>query len=170
MATARSVEFNASFWPRLSMRDAKRGRNELFDPIIPGADNEELESEDVTLPQGHILQPGYFDLEEDEALVIRFTPPKGLAYWGFCLLNRWYENLDYRYFDIHTNNHRAKSGENGEVRLIISHKDPGVPNWITTAGHKQGTMLFRWTRPAPRTKLPEVRVEKVTLASFELVP
>ena len=108
-----------------------------------------------------------FDLEEDEALLIRFTPPMGLAYWGFCLLNRWYENLDYRYFNVHTNNYRASAGENGEVQLIISQKDPGLPNWIDTAGHRQGTMLFRWTRPAPRTELPEISVETVKLASLE---
>jgi len=168
MATARSVEYNASFWPKLTKVGAILGKNRIFDPIIPGGDNAELESEDVTLPQGHILQPGYFDLREDEALVIRFIPPKGLAYWGFCLLNRWYENLDYRYFNVHTNNYRASAGENGEVKLIVSQKDPGLSNWITTAGHRQGTMLFRWTRPAPRTELPAISVEKVTLASLQL--
>jgi hypothetical protein len=170
MATARSVEHNASFWPKLTQLAAMRGKNRIFDPIIPGRDNEELESEDVTLPQGHILQPGYFDLEEDEALLIRFTPPKGLAYWGFCLLNRWYENLDYRYFDVHSNSFRASAGENGEVQLIVSEKDPGLPNWIATAGHRQGTMLFRWTRPTPSTELPTIFVEKVALADLELAP
>ena len=68
-----------------------------------------------------------------------------------------------------TNNYRASAGVNGEVKLIVSQKDPGLPNWITTVGHRQGTMLFRWTRPAPRTELPAISVEKVTLASLQPV-
>jgi hypothetical protein len=26
----------------------------------------------------------------------------------------------------------------------VSHTDPGVPNWIETAGHRMGTMCWRW--------------------------
>ncbi|MDE0196221.1 MAG: hypothetical protein OXP08_11800, partial [bacterium] len=37
------------------------------------------------------------------------------------------------------------------------HRDPGLPNWIQTAGHTSGTMCFRWVRakqhPQPRTRL-----------------
>ena len=102
MATARSVEYNASFWPKHTRLGAIRGKNQIFDPIIAGGDNEELESDDVTLPQGHILQPGLFRPGSRRGSGDSLHPPKGLAYWGFCLLNRWYENLDYRYFPTFT--------------------------------------------------------------------
>ena len=31
------------------------------------------------------------------------------------------------------------------VRIIVAAQDPGHPNWLTTAGHENGTMLFRLT-------------------------
>jgi hypothetical protein len=99
-------------------------------------------------------------------LLIRFTPPPGLEYWGFSLLNRWFESLDYRYYDVHSNQLRAQRAEQGEVTLVVANRDPGLPNWINTTGHRQGMMLFRWTRPAPGTELPEVKVEKVALDSL----
>jgi hypothetical protein len=29
---------------------------------------------------------------------------------------------------------------------VVAHRDPGndYPNWISTAGHNEGGMLFRW--------------------------
>jgi len=170
LATARAVEHNASFWPKLSRLAALRTTNQVLDPIIPGGANTAREATDATLPQGHILQPGYFDLAENEALVIRFTPPTGLAYWGFSLINRWYESLDYRYHNVHTNHLRAQVDARGEVMLVVAQRDPGVPNWINTTGHRQGTMLFRWTRPTPGIELPAISVKKVTLASLQSAP
>jgi hypothetical protein len=40
---------------------------------------------------------------------------------------------------------------------VICHDDPGVANWIDTAGHARGTMGLRWikavTHPRPRTRV-----------------
>jgi len=67
------------------------------------------------------------------------------------------ESLDYRYHTIHTNKHLAHHEEDGSIRLVVSHRDPGLPNWLETAGHTSGTMCFRWIRaverPQPRTRL-----------------
>ncbi len=60
---------------------------------------------------------------------------------------------------------RDEKDENkGSVRIVVAHEDPGLPNWIETAGHHQGTMCFRWIRadehPQPQTrvvKLAELR-------------
>ena len=54
------------------------------------------------------------------------------------------ESLDYRYHQIHVNKHTAHYNEDGSVRVVISHADPGHKNWIETAGHKEGTMCWRW--------------------------
>ena len=98
----------------------------------------------------------HWKLGPDEALVIEVTPPR-CEHWNFQLDNYWMESLDYRYFTIHLNKHSAVADAGGAVRLIVAHCDPGVPNWITTAGHTQGTMCFRWVRaeahPVPRTRV-----------------
>jgi hypothetical protein len=39
---------------------------------------------------------------------------------------------------------------------VVAHTDPGVANWLDTAGHRQGPMIFRWLRaesaPVPTTR------------------
>ena len=43
--------------------------------------------------------------------------------------------------------------------MVISALDPGLPNWITTAGHTTGTILFRLTG-ADEVVEPTTRVVK----------
>jgi hypothetical protein len=45
---------------------------------------------------------------------------------------------------VHINSGQAVYREDGSIQLVIAHRDPGVPNWIETAGHDNGTMLMRW--------------------------
>ncbi len=88
--------------------------------------------------------------------MIEVTPPECES-WNFQLDNHWMESLDYRYYKIHVNKHTAVYENDGSVRLVVSHADPGLPNWINTVGHSQGTMCFRWIRakdhPQPRTRV-----------------
>ncbi|MHA7835904.1 MAG: DUF1214 domain-containing protein [bacterium] len=98
----------------------------------------------------------YWALGPDEALVIEATPPECDS-WNFQLDNHWMESLDYRYYRIHVNKHTAHYEPDGSVRIVVAHEDPGVPNWVNTVGHSQGTMCFRWIRatehPQPRTRV-----------------
>ena len=105
----------------------------------------------------------YWRLAPGEALVIETEPPE-CDYWNFQLANHWLESLDYRYFPVHINNFTAKTRDDGSVRVVVAHEDPGVDNWLDTCGHGFGTMCWRWIRakqhPQPRTrvvKLEEVR-------------
>ncbi|MCY4142817.1 MAG: DUF1214 domain-containing protein [Gammaproteobacteria bacterium] len=98
----------------------------------------------------------YWQLDDDEALVIEVVPPE-CEYWNFQLNNHWMESLDYRYFNIHTNKHLATYQDDGSVRIVVAHSDPRLPNWIETSRHRFGTMSFRWVRaastPQPATKV-----------------
>jgi len=98
----------------------------------------------------------YWKLGPEEALVIEVTPPDCES-WNFQLDNHWMESLDYRHHRIHVNKHTARYRHDGSVRIVVAHRDPGVENWIETAGHGQGTMCFRWiradTHPQPRTRV-----------------
>jgi hypothetical protein len=90
---------------------------------------------------------GYWKLEEDQALVIEADPPECEA-WNFQLDNIWMESLDYRYHRVCINRSEAVAGKDGKVRVIVAHEDPGHPNWIETAHHREGTMCWRWYRLA----------------------
>ena len=134
-------------------RDFSKHSNELpmFDP-------------DVSLAAGGDPNITYYHshwaLAPDEALLIEATPPE-CEHWNFQLNNYWMESLDYRHFTIHTNKHLAHCDADGSVRLIVAHKDPGLPNWIDTAGHTSGTMCFRWVRAAEHPQ-PGCRVVKLS--------
>ncbi|HIF99629.1 MAG TPA: DUF1214 domain-containing protein [Myxococcales bacterium] len=99
---------------------------------------------------------GYWELGPDEALLIEVKPPV-CEYWNFQLNNHWMESLDYRYHRIDLNHHAAVQAADGTVRLIVAHKDPGLPNWLDTASHRRGTMCLRWiraqTHPQPVTRV-----------------
>jgi hypothetical protein len=101
----------------------------------------------------------YWRLGPDEALVIEVTPPR-CEFWNFQLNNYWMESLDYRFFRIHVNAHTARLEPDGSLRIIVAHSDPGVPNWIQTVGHQEGTMCFRWVH-ADETPVPQARVVKL---------
>lgn len=89
----------------------------------------------------------YWRLADDEALVIEATPPP-CDHWNFQLNNHWMESLDYRFHRIHLNSATAIPRPDGSIRVIVAHRDPGLPNWIETVGHRFGTMCFRWVRPS----------------------
>ena len=99
---------------------------------------------------------GYWELARDEALVIEVTPPR-CEYWNFQLNNHWMESLDYRYHRIALNHREARRRDDGSVRLVVAHEDPGVDNWLETAGHARGTMCLRWIgadeHPEPTTRV-----------------
>lgn len=102
----------------------------------------------------------YWRLEDDEALVIDAVPPR-CDHWNFQLNNHWMESLDYRYFRIHVNSATATMRPDGGLRVVVAKRDPGVPNWLETAGHAFGTMCFRWVRPEGDPPEPQCRVVRI---------
>lgn len=102
----------------------------------------------------------YFRLAEDDALVIDTEIPP-CDHWNFQLNNHWMESLDYRYFRVHINSATARTRADGSVRVVVSARDPGVPNWLETAGHAFGTMCWRWWQPTGDPPEPRCRVVRV---------
>jgi len=117
---------------------------------------------DVAVKQGSHGDPniyfymGYWQLAPDQALLIEAEPPP-CDYWNFQLNNHWMESLDYRYHAIHYNKHTTRYEADGSFRLVIAHDDPGLPNWVETAGHARGTMGLRWVKAAQHPQ-PRARV------------
>ncbi len=109
-----------------------------------------------------IYYHSHWKLQPGEALLIEAKPPLCDS-WNFQLNNYWMESLDYRYFTICINKAGAVYEPDGKVRVIVSHDDPGMANWIQTCGHTEGTMCWRWYRPGPGEKAvePECRVVKI---------
>ena len=84
--------------------------------------------------------------------------PPECAYGNVQPSNHWRESLDHRYFPVHLNNFTAKARDDGSVRVVVAHENPGVDNWISTEGYENGHILVR-------TLLPETPME----AEFSVV-
>lgn len=108
----------------------------LFDPSVSNAAGGD---------PNIIYYHSHWKLEPDQALVIEVKPPECDS-WNFQLNNYWMESLDYRYFTICINKATATYEPDGSVKVIVAHSDPGLPNWINTCGHTEGTMCWRWYR------------------------
>jgi hypothetical protein len=88
---------------------------------------------------------GRWVLGQDEALVITVhNPPTDFLWWGLTTASAWMESLDYRYTTTNLNNHTAERRPDGDWRLVVSPRDPGVANWIDTGGRLEGYMIVRW--------------------------
>lgn len=149
LMNAANLVVGASFLFSRWVKDFQQHQNTLprFDP-----DKSTRAGGDPEIAYYH----SYFRLNPDQAMLIEVTPPD-CEHWNFQLNNHWMESLDYRYHTVHINAHTAQYREDGSVRIIVAHQDPGLPNWLSTTGHVMGTMSFRWIR-AESYPDPSVRV------------
>jgi hypothetical protein len=102
---------------------------------------------------------GSFELADDEQLVITGSSPK-CAYWGAMLWNPFMQTFDYRYQRIGINGRQATYEPDGSWKLVIAARDPGYPNWLSTAGHRKGVIFFRWFLAEETPRTPVASVER----------
>jgi len=81
---------------------------------------------------------GYFDLRDEQALVIEI-PPLACDYWGVQLTNHWLEPMAAS----HLNHVTAAKDDDGVARIVIAPRDPGCPNWLSTEGRSRGAIFHR---------------------------
>ncbi|MEB3981651.1 DUF1214 domain-containing protein [Mycobacterium sp. 663a-19] len=108
---------------------------------------------------------GRWELDRGEALIVEVEPPEGI-YWSFSIGNPWWETIHYGRHQSSLNAHQAAVDSDGRVRVVLCAEDPGVANWLDTAGHSNGPIILRCVRtktaPTPTTRLvsfDDVRAE-----------
>lgn len=105
---------------------------------------------------------GQWQLGPDQALVIEFDQPK-VTYWSLqTYVLDWMVPLDFANRVTSLNDRQLHVDEDGIVRIVLSHTDPGVQNWLDTSGLGEGLFNYRYTRP---THAPAPRVTIVEAAS-----
>ncbi|MCW2669875.1 MAG: hypothetical protein JWO27_1772 [Frankiales bacterium] len=124
--------------------------------VLVSAEAAALGSADTTPDNLYLL--GTFRLEPTQALVVDFVPPES-RYWSATLENIWHECLEPRRRRSSITNVHAEE-KDGRVRLVISGRDPGVPNWLDTGGRHRGFVILRWLDGAAA---PELMTEVVEL-------
>ncbi|MBV9993930.1 MAG: hypothetical protein JO127_01835 [Caulobacteraceae bacterium] len=109
---------------------------------------------------GRALHFCQWNVQPDEALILSVRPPE-CAYWNFELGNYWMNSVDYRYRLSSLNDRQASVERDGMVYVVVSHADPGIPNWLDAGGHTVGLVNQRWVEA--RTEIPELKAELVKL-------
>ncbi len=99
---------------------------------------------------------GRWELGPSEALILEVEPPEGV-YWSYSLGNPWWETIHYGRHQSSLNGHQAVVDSDELVRVVLCARDPGVANWLDTAGFSNGAMILRCVRTAT-APTPTVRV------------
>jgi hypothetical protein len=103
---------------------------------------------------------GSFELDDDQALVITGRSP-ACGFWNMCLWNPFLHCYDYRYEQVTINGGQVAYEDDGSWTIVVSARDPGAPNWVSTADHRRGLIWFRWFLPAETPKPLHVKVVSV---------
>jgi hypothetical protein len=87
----------------------------------------------------------HWALAPDEALLVTIRDIPECQTWNLQLSNYWMESLEHRFFDVSVNKFTARYEDDGSVRILIAHEDPGpgFPNWLNTLHHTEGGLLGR---------------------------
>lgn len=100
---------------------------------------------------------GSWDLGPDDALVMEGTMPPGV-FANLVLWNVHMQTLDYVNRRCTINSAQIQYEADGTYRLVIADRDPGVPNWLDTQGHRHGDMFWRFLLPDEQPATPRCRV------------
>ncbi len=114
---------------------------------------------------------GYFQLEDDEAMVITIDPGRA-GYFVVPVTNVWTIFSDVRNVQNSLNNTQAIANADGTYTFVISKTDPGVANWVSTGGLSLGSLFIRFQQlDASSTVDPTLHAEVVTLDELtEILP
>jgi hypothetical protein len=96
-------------------------------------------------------------LGPDEALVIT-------GRWPDCrcasvsLWNRYLQTYDYSHRQVSLNRAQTILDPDGAFRMVLAHRDPGVPNWLDTEGRPFGLVFWRYFLPVGDIETPVASV------------
>jgi hypothetical protein len=110
--------------------------------------------------RGQSYFEGAYELRDDEALLIEAKVPAKCFYRSLILTNELYETTDWYNNQSSLNDSQAQPDHDGVLRIVVSAGDPGVMNWLDTAGYSRGAVQGRWMGCEDA---PVPSVKKVTL-------
>jgi hypothetical protein len=110
-----------------------------------------------------------WELEPDQALVITSDLPD-CDYWSFQLNTAWWEAPDNQHRQTSINNRHAHLDTDGNFRCVLSHSDPGTPNWLDIGGSRRGFLFYRWLRPRTEMPTPDAILTSLTDVRSHLPP
>ncbi|WP_340589013.1 hypothetical protein [Erythrobacter alti] len=105
--------------------------------------------------EGQFYYETVYELGDDEALIIETDIPEICPYRSLILTNEIYETTDWYNNHSSLNGHQSAPDSDGRWRVVVSARDPGVRNWLDTAGYPTGMIQGRWTHCSD-TPIPSI--------------
>ncbi|HTU99086.1 MAG TPA: hypothetical protein VMF13_01000, partial [Luteitalea sp.] len=96
---------------------------------------------DADNKRGRAAANMYWELSDDEALIIEFEAHDGL--WMLTNMGAFFNSMDYLYRPVSYTPSRTKADRDGRIRLVMTQRDPGVHNWLDTQGFSRGNVTYR---------------------------
>lgn len=138
-AVTTEVQRVPPYWNAYYRGHLERGDVNSFAHVRPSPDTAEL---------GGLVGQDYaecwYEIAANQALVVEVEIPE-CAYWNVQLGDIWGQSTDWVNRQTSLNGNQATL-DNGWLRAVLSHTDPGVQNWLDLAGATQGLLLFRWNQ------------------------
>jgi hypothetical protein len=132
-ATAAMMEYFANFTGKLSHGVYKMPANQF---------NLAWSADKVGAMRNQVYVMGRFDLADDEAFVVDVSDG-GAEYFTVPLSNIWGTTLDIVDSTGSLNKAQSAVNQDGSYTYVISPVDPGVANWIDSAGLREGILTLR---------------------------
>jgi hypothetical protein len=110
------------------------------------------------------LAAGRYDLAADQVFLIT-TQRRGADYTGVQITDPWMIAPDARSHPTSVNTAQAKANADGSVTYAIAARDPGLANWVDTAGLHQGYVLLRW-QGFPANSKPDGLLKSFRVVSY----
>jgi hypothetical protein len=145
-------------------------RRQYEDKLAPNTLSPPFDPATLGGVKGRWMAVGHFDLAEDQALVLTTWPTKA-NYQGVQLTDPWFSSLEYANRQTSLSADQSWRSADGAYRFVIAAGDPGVQNWLDTAGQRRGVILLRYDglqgKALPQAEWPEVqKVQWADLKKF----
>ncbi len=101
-----------------------------------------------------------YELDPDQALVMRGRFPR-CRFANVVLWNHRLQTPPYRYRRVSINRNQVQYEKDGSFKIVVAHRNPGLPNWIDAAGLRTGMVFWRFLLPEEQT--PPIEAEVVDL-------
>lgn len=86
---------------------------------------------------------GVWDLGSEGALIITTEAPDA-DYWGWSIHTEpWFESGDWPNRQTSLSGDQLHVDSDGLVRIVLSQRDPGVPNWLDSEARPRGLIFYR---------------------------
>jgi hypothetical protein len=155
-SVARGIRRVTNFVRGLSIDYARNGpRLDLAAANRFGTPSRWDDARDPAVDQSNLT--ARFELDSGEVLLIEGRFPR-CRFGNVVLWNRHLQTFEYRHRCASLNRKQTQLRPDGSFRIVVAHEDPGLPNWLDTAGARSGLIFVRYLLPEQQPEPLTTRV------------